>query len=149
VVEIVARAFYALKNTKTPVGAGIGAMAVNIGLSLLLMNLFARWNWPPHGGLALANALAVTLEMVVLLWLIRPLMGGLGDSGLRWAVAKMGLAAAGMGLVLLVVMPQLPPNPGWLAGVVGIVVGGLVYLGLAFALGVDELRVVWRRVRRW
>jgi putative peptidoglycan lipid II flippase len=149
VVEIVARAFYALKNTVTPVAVGIGAMAVNIGLSLLLLNLFARLGWPPHGGLALANALAVTLEMAVLLYLLRPLLGGLGDPGLGRAIGKMVLAAAGMAVVLLLLTPQLPASPGWLAGVVGIVVGGVVYLGLAVALGVDELRVVWRRVRRW
>ena len=148
VVEIVARAFYALKNTVTPVAAGVGAMALNIGLSLLLMNLFARWGWPPHGGLALANALAVTLEMVVLLYLLRPLLGGLGDSGLGRAIGKMALAAAGMAVALLLLRPWLPASPGWLAGVVGIAVGGVVYVGLAIALGVDELRVVWRRVRR-
>jgi putative peptidoglycan lipid II flippase len=148
VVEIVARAFYALKNTVTPVAAGVGAMALNIGLSLLLMNLFARRGWPPHGGLALANALAVTLEMVVLLYLLRPQLGGLGDSGLGRAVGKMALAAAGMALALLLLRPWLPAGPGWLAGAVGVVVGGLVYVGLAIALGVDELRVVWRRVRR-
>jgi putative peptidoglycan lipid II flippase len=49
VVEIVARAFYALKNTRTPVAVGVAAMAVNVGLSLLLMHLFDRWGWLPHG----------------------------------------------------------------------------------------------------
>ncbi len=148
IVEIVTRAFYALKNTRTPVGVGIGAMVINVGLSLLLMSGFAWLDWPPHGGLALANSIAVTLEMVVLLVLLRPLMGGLGGPGMGRAVGKMGLAAIGMVVVLLVITPLLPAGPTWLGGLVGISIGGLVYFGLAYAFQVDELRVVLRKVRR-
>ena len=148
VVEIVTRTFYALKNTKTPVGVGVGAMVVNIGLSLLLPGLFARLHWPPHGGLALANSAAVTLEMAALLWLLRPRLGGLGGPGLGRAVARMSLAAAGMALALAGLRPFLPANPAWLAGLVGVVVGGVIYGGLAYALRVEELREVVRKVRR-
>jgi putative peptidoglycan lipid II flippase len=150
VVEITTRAFYALKNTKTPVGIGVAAMALNVGLSLVLMNLFRRFGWPPHGGLALANSLAVSLEMVVLLILLRPLLGGLAGPQVWRALGKMGLAAGGMALALVALMPVLPAEPGWLAGLVGIALGGLVYLGLAYLLGLDELRTVLRKVgQRW
>ena len=54
----------------------------------------------------------------------------------------MGLAAAGLALVWLVLLPLLPTDPSWLGGTAGIVVGGLVYFGLAYTLGVEELRVV-------
>ncbi len=146
VVEIAARAFYALKNTKTPVGIGVLAMGVNIVLSLALMNVFARLGRPPHGGLALANAIAVTLEMAALLALLRAPMGGLAESGLRQSLIKMGLAAGGMALALLAIGPFLPTANLWMGGVVGIVVGGLVYVSLAYLLGVDELRMVRRRL---
>ena len=112
------------------------------------MNGFARLDWPPHGGLALANSIAVTLEMVVLLVLLHPLMGGLGGPGMGRAVGKMGLAATGMAVVLVVITPLLPAGPTWLGGLVGILMGGLVYFGLAYAFQVDELRVVLRKVRR-
>jgi putative peptidoglycan lipid II flippase len=148
VVEIATRAFYALKNTKTPVAIGVAAMGVNIGLSLLLLRLFAGWGWPPHGGLALANSVAVILEMIVLLGLLRPRLGGLAEPGLGQALAKMGLAAGGMALVLWRLRPLIPPEPGWLGGVVGIAIGGLVYLGLAYAFGLDEIKLIRRRLMK-
>ena len=134
-VEIATRTFYALKNTKTPVGIGVAAILINIGLSWLLLRLFAGWGWPPHGGLALANSIAVTLEMVVLLVLLRPLMGGLAEPGLGWAIGKMSLAAGGMALVLWLLLPLLPTTPSWLGGG-GRDDGGWTGLpGLAYAFG--------------
>jgi putative peptidoglycan lipid II flippase len=147
IVEIATRAFYALKDTKTPVTLGLLAMLLNIGLSLLLMRLFAAWGWPAHGGLALANSGAVTLEMAALLIWLRPKIGGrLAEPGLGRNVAKMGLAAVGMGLALWLLRPFLPPTPGWLAGVLGMGLGGLVYAGLAYLLGVKELMMVLQRL---
>jgi putative peptidoglycan lipid II flippase len=148
VVEITARAFYALKNTKTPVLIGIATMVINIGLSLLLLRLFAAMGWTPHGGLALANSLAVTLEMAALLWLIRKPLGGLAQPGLAKSVWKIALAAAAMTLALLLARLFVPQHPGWLAGVIGIGLGGLVYLGTALALRLDELQVVRRQLAR-
>jgi putative peptidoglycan lipid II flippase len=147
-VEIATRAFYALKNTKTPVGIGVAAIGVNIGLSWLLLRLFASWGWPPHGGLALANSIAVTLEMAALLILLRPLLGGLAEPGLGQAIGKMSLAAGGMGLALWLLLPFLPSTPSWLGGAVGIAVGGLIYLGLAYVMGLDEIRTMGRRLVR-
>jgi putative peptidoglycan lipid II flippase len=146
VVEITTRAFYALKDTRTPVGWGIAAMLVNIGLSLSFMNLFARLGWAAHGGLALANSIAVTLEMVALLLLLRPKLNGLAGPGLGQAIGKMSLAAAGMAIVLLALRPLLPVGPTWLAGAAGIVAGGLVYLILAYAFKVEELAVIRRLI---
>ena len=60
----------------------------------------------------------------------------------------MALAAAGMALALGVIVLYLPTRPTWLAGLIGIIVGGLVYFGLAYVLGVDELRVVLRKSTR-
>lgn len=148
VVEIVTRAFYALKNTKTPVIWGIIAMIINIVLSLILMRLFTRLDWAPHGGLALANSMAVMVEMTALLILLRPLMGGLAEPGLRRAVGKMVLASVGMAVALLVILPFLPLGPTWLGGLIGIAVGGVVYLGLAVVMGSEELAAVRRQVLR-
>lgn len=144
VVEITTRAFYALKDTKTPVVWGIVAMLVNIGLSLIFMNVFARLGWAAHGGLALANSIAVTVEMIALLVLLGPKMEGLADSGLGQAIGKMSLAAAGMAIVLLALLPLWSVGPTWFGGAAGIVIGGLVYLALAFAFKVDELAVIRR-----
>jgi len=94
VVEILVRAFYALHDTLTPVAIGVAAMLLNIGLSFL-------WVHPlGYGGLALANSTATTIEMLVLLWLLRKRMGGLDGRALLASVARNGVAALGMALVL-------------------------------------------------
>lgn len=149
IVEITVRAFYALKNTKTPVGIGVLAMGINILLSILLMKLFTWLGLAPHGGLALANAIAVTLETVILLALLRTPMGGLAETSLGQPLLKIGLAAGGMGLVLLLILPYLPTYNTWLAGVIGIMVGATVYISLAHRLGVDEWKQTQQRIRRW
>ena len=148
VVEIATRAFYALQNTRTPVIAGVMAMLINIGLSVSLMNLFARLGWAAHGGLALANSLAVTLEMFILLRLLHPQMGGLTTPGTGRAIGKMGLASAGMALALLAFIHFWPGGKPWLEGLGGIALGGLVYLGLAYLFNLDELTGIRRRVMR-
>jgi putative peptidoglycan lipid II flippase len=140
VVEITVRAFYALKDTKTPVAIGVISMVINIILSLLLMHLFDRLNWPPHGGLALANSIAVTLEMIILLRLLRRVMGGLAETSLGLPIAKLCLATAGMALFLVGVNFFLPAVNPWMGGIFGIAGGGFVYIALAALIGVDELK---------
>jgi hypothetical protein len=76
------------------------------------------------------------------------MMGGLAEAGLWQAVGKMGLASAGMAAALLIILPFLPLGPSWLGGLIGIAMGGVVYLGLAFVMGSEELAAVRRQVLR-
>jgi putative peptidoglycan lipid II flippase len=147
VVEIAARAFYALKNTKTPVGIGVLAMGLNIVLSLLLLRLFTVLGWSPHGGLALANSIAVTVEMVILLIFLGGLIGGLNEPGFGQSLLRMSLATAGMAVALLLFLSFLSPSP-WLAGIAGIIIGGLAYLGLAYLLDIKEWKLIQQQLRR-
>ena len=143
-LEIVARAFYALHDTWTPVWVGGLAMALNIALSLTFMAVFDRLGLPPHGGLALANSLATLLEMVGLLALLRPRLGGLGIGALARSVARSSLAAAAMALTLVAWQEMLPATRALLVGGGGIALGATVYLFVALLLRADELRVVRR-----
>ncbi|MDM8531976.1 murein biosynthesis integral membrane protein MurJ [Anaerolineales bacterium HSG25] len=143
VVEIATRAFYALKNTRTPVMIAIVTMIINVILSIILMRGFAMWSYPAHAGLALANSVAVMLEMVVLLWLLHPEMGGLVRTGFGSALAKMSLATGGMAVTLLL----LPATTWWL-DIWGIILGGGVYFLLAYLLGLQEIRVLVRKIAR-
>lgn len=143
VVEIVSRAFYALRDTRTPVILGSMAMTLNIVFSLLFSAWFERIGLMPHGGLALANSLATALEMVALLVLMARRLDGLqGRHILRAALAAL-LASAGMGAALWVWLALNPLQPAALLAVGGLVLGGLVYGGLIAALRVQEIRQVW------
>lgn len=142
VVEVVARAFYALHDTRTPVTVGLAAMLGNVLLSLLLIR-------PLHfGGLALANSLATTGEMIALLWLIRRELAGLEGPRLRATVARSLLASGAMALVLGGWVRQIGDRSALVVGGGGLVLGVLVYGGAAFILGAEELSEAARLVRR-
>ncbi|MDW8070871.1 MAG: murein biosynthesis integral membrane protein MurJ, partial [Anaerolineae bacterium] len=69
-LELITRAFYAIHDTRTPVGVGVAAMIANALLSVAFIASFRQLGWAPHGGLALANTLATTAEMGLLLYLL-------------------------------------------------------------------------------
>ena len=147
-VEILARAFYALHDTRTPVAVGAVAMSLNILFSFAFLALFRAWGWQPHGGLALANSLATALEMVGLLVLMRRKLGGLEGRRVLRGVLQSLAGALAMGLALTGWMALAQDLPAWLVTVGGIALGGLVYgLGM-LALGVPETRALINAVQR-
>jgi len=141
VVEIVTRAFYALKDTRTPVAIGVGAMILNVVLSLTLTTVFANFGSLPHGGLALANTLATTVELIVLLILLRPRLAGLSSGGVGSSIAHTLFGALGMGLVLLGWL-AIAPQSTIVISVAGIALGGGVFWGLTFLSGSPEARQI-------
>jgi putative peptidoglycan lipid II flippase len=126
-VEILARAFYSLHDTKTPVFVGAAAMSLNVAFSYLFSYLFNRVGWMPHGGLALANSLATALEMIVLLVIMRRRLAGLGEKRILIGSGKTILASGLMGTALWGWILFQPDQPDWLLGGIGILIGGFVY----------------------
>jgi putative peptidoglycan lipid II flippase len=148
VVEITVRAFYALHDTRTPVAIGIGAMVLNILLSLALIRAFESVGWLPLGGLALSNSLATSVEMAILLVIIRRRLQGLEGLQMAASLARVGLATLMMAGVAGSVAKLLAGAPVWLTGGLAIAVGLAVYAGVSLAIGSPEPRSVWRMVRR-
>ena len=147
-LEIAARAFYALQDTRTPVMVGAAAMALNVFLSLSLARAFQQWGWMPHGGLALANSLATALECLVLLALLRRRTGGLEAARLRPGLQASLGATLLMGLCLwgwLQLTQSLAP---WIRGGAGVLLGAGVYSLAAWALGAPEARHLFLAARR-
>lgn len=142
VVEIVARAFYALHDTKTPVFIGAAAMSLNVVFSFGFAALFTRLGWLPHGGLALANTLATTLEMVGLLVFMRRKLGGLQ---LRQVVNGLAVSAAASAVMLVgiwLLMQQLAGASVWLIGIGGVLLGAGLYSLSLLLLRVPEPRLL-------
>jgi len=137
-VELLARTFYALHDTRTPVGIGVGAMALNIALSL-------AWIGPlGHGGVALANTVATTLEGILLAVLLARRLGE--GEALRWgrAIGPAGLATLIMSLALWPAAPWAARH-GWPGLILAIALGAGVY-GLAlYGLGVPWFRGLVRQ----
>ena len=82
-LEVIARAFYALSDTLTPVLAGGLQILLMWGLSLWFRDVvFPALGWLPLGGLALGFSISNVIEVGVLLWLLRGKLGGLDGRSL-------------------------------------------------------------------
>jgi putative peptidoglycan lipid II flippase len=150
-VEVLARAFYALQDTKTPVLIGSTAMVLNVIFSLTFPHLFDQAGWMPHGGLALANSLATALEAVGLLILIRQRLGGLEGRSVLDAGVRATLAALAMTLALWGWLALASNQADWLVTAGGVMIGSGIYGLSVLALRVQEahgaVKAIVRRLR--
>ncbi len=140
-IAVLARAFYARQDTRTPVAAAILAVAINTTLAIVFVGPFGL------AGLALAIAVAAWVEAIVLLWLLRRRLPSLPITGIVRVTLEAGLAtfvasAVALGAVY-VIDGLVGPTPGKVAlvgqMVVAAVAGGLAYLGVSLALRIPEL----------
>jgi putative peptidoglycan lipid II flippase len=134
-LELAARTFFAQQDTVTPLLVAAGSAGVNIALGLALMGPLG------HGGLALANSLAVSAEVLVLLFILRRRLGGVEGGQTLRALARVALATLLMVVVMLGVL-RLERLSGagvfWLVAAAGL--AGLVsYVGAGLLLGVQSL----------
>ena len=146
-VEILARAFYSLHDTKTPVLIGIAAMALNVVFSFSFSAAFTRLGWMPHGGLALANSLATGLEMLGLVLIMRIRLNGLNGKDiwtgiLKAAAAGLLMAGAIQGWIILT-----NNRPVWILAIGGVFTGLIAYLGGLVLLRTTELKQLSQVIR--
>lgn len=140
VVELLARAFYSLHDTRTPVLIGVAAMVLNALLSLLWVGMWG------HVGLALANSVATLLEAMALYGMLERRVAGLAGPEIRSSLARQGVAAGLMGGALWGITRV---TTGWSAvwvSLLGIGLGGAVYLGVAVLLRSQEVEDVVRAI---
>ena len=148
VVEILARAFYALHDTRTPVAIGVATMSLNVLFSIAFSRLFMRLGWAPHGGLALANSLATALEMIGLLVFMRRRLGGLEGKKIIQGSLQAVAAALVMGLGLAAWLIFTTGRPAWMAVAGGLLTGAVLYGVSVLGLGIPEARSLVRMLKR-
>lgn len=152
ILEIVVRAFYAMQDTRTPVVVGVVAMGLNVVFSLTFPLWFSRIGWMPHGGLALANTAATTLEISVLLWIIRKRLDGLDGRRVMKGIVKSVVAVLAMSAMVVLWLNFAQSFAVWWVVLGGIVVGGAVYGLLLIVQRVEEVNAliggIGRRIRR-
>jgi putative peptidoglycan lipid II flippase len=136
-IGVLARAFYARHDTRTPVLAAILAVVINTSLAWILVG--------PIGlpALGLAIAIAAWAEAIVLLVILKRREPGLDLAGIGSVAVRSLIAAAIAAGVAVLVVRLLPGEPSKLllllqAGSASIV-AGLAYVGIAFALRIKEL----------
>ena len=147
-IKVLAPAFFARHDTATPVKVAVAAMAVNLCLTLVLMQLLA------HVGIALATTVAGWLNALVLLaLLIRRRHFGF-DRRARRNLPRGGAAALAMGVVLaamrVALAPMLAGHAMLQVGALAVLVGaGLAtFAALALVLGIADWRDLMGRLRR-
>ncbi|HOV30573.1 MAG TPA: murein biosynthesis integral membrane protein MurJ [Anaerolineaceae bacterium] len=139
-VEVLSRAFYAVHDTRTPVIVGVGAMSLNILLSIVFSRWFQGLGWMAHGGLALANSLATGLESVILLVLVRKKLQGInGREVLKGGLISLAGSAI-MGLAVYGFITYVPLSSRVLSLIGGVVIGVTVYALVLWLLRVPEFQ---------
>jgi len=148
IYEVLARSFYAMHDTKTPVLVGLGAMGLNVVLSFTLSALFERIGWMPHGGLALANSLATGLEATILIILMRRRLNGIQGKEIASGFAQAGLGTLGMALGLWFWLHIMASHSVTLTALAGVVIGGAIYGLTVWLLKVPEMQSLVHAIRR-
>lgn len=160
-LEVIARSFYADKDTLTPLWAALGGAAINLVLSILLSGVNpldpnSTGDQVNVGGLALANSLGVGFEVIFLLVVLRRRWNGIEEATLAKTLAKTLAASLVMGLVVALV------NAGFAAAgltgrgfvwtvaelAISVGAGALAFAATAFVLKMDELRAILDMVLR-
>ena len=147
-VQIVSRAYYAMKDTQTPLALTLVSIGVNVVLAVLLA--------PALGinGLALANAIATLAEAFLLFALLasraRLRLVGIGVSSLKVLSASL---AMGIAMFLFIRATNVTVDLDQtklgllLQTLVATGVGGVVYLAASRLFGITELDEIIAAVR--
>ena len=173
-LEIIARSFYADKDTLTPLFAALAGALVNFVLAFVLsdvarvdanylLNSVAQ-SMPSLGyqrvvgqvsGLALANSLGVMIEVLSLLYILRRRWHGIAENVLARTLIKTLIASLIMAAAIVAVdilWEALGPGSGLAITIARLVlesaVGLIVFLAAAILLKMQELSEVQQIVRR-
>ncbi len=164
-LEVVARSFYADKDTFTPLLAALGGAGINLVLSYLLSGVSPFDDIVQTGamgvsGLALANSLGVAFEVIFLLILLRKRWNGITENQLARTVAKTLAASLVMALAIVVINSLWVSiglaERGFVYTVAQVAIeslgGALVFFSVAYLLKMDELQMLLdmtlRRLRK-
>lgn len=141
-LEILTRAFYAMHDTKTPVLIGVGAMVVNVALSLALIAPLAQ------GGLALANSIATILETGILFFILRARMGNIDAGRILGSLARIAVGTGAMGGAITAVVSAFNARGAAFVAILGAGVGAAVYFIAMMLLRADEIAYVVGKFKR-
>lgn len=173
-LEVIARSFYADKDTLTPLFAALGGALINFALAFILSDVravdasifrnsvasaFPTLGYQPEignvSGLALANSLGVMFEVLALLYILRRRWHGIQENALAQTLLKTLMASLIMaaGIIMADTLWHiLGLGGGLLPTLVRLMVEGIiglaVFISAAMALNMQELSELWFILRR-
>jgi putative peptidoglycan lipid II flippase len=142
--KILAPAFYALNDSRTPMLVSLASIAVNLGVALALV----RWTSLGHAGLALSASVVALVGAVALFAILRSRINGLHGRRLAWSAVRIAAASAAMGVACRASSHwiHVAAGVGRLAQLADVAISiplglAVFYMG-ARALGVEELEEI-------
>jgi putative peptidoglycan lipid II flippase len=150
-VKVLAPGYFSRQDTRTPVRAGVQALALGMGLSIVFVVTLAKTGWaPPHTGIAAATSCSALLNAALLLLGLRS--GGVYRARAGWStlLARVLVPSAVMTGALLAVLSL---RADWLtigslsriASLGALVVGGAaVYIGACYVCGLRPRDLLMR-----
>lgn len=147
--QIIRRAFYAVKDTKTPLKIACMGMGINIILNLALM-------WPLKlGGLALATSISAACSMVALFILFDKKIGRIDWTGIRDTLYRLLPGSAVMAIICWFTLKWTICIEGNLLTVrliqlfVPAFAGIISFLIISYFLKLKELTHVWAVIKKF
>jgi putative peptidoglycan lipid II flippase len=147
-VSIVVRVFYALNDSKTPVMAAVISILANFFTSVILMAPMQ------HGGLALATSIASTINLVILIFMLRRKLGALGWRNILYSTGKSLATSVIMGLIVWLTAVHIIPlgqeshTTLFVFLLICMIAGLLSYTGLSFLFKSEELKYMAAILRK-
>ena len=133
--DTLVKLFYAYKDTKTTTVTSIIAIALNIGLNLLLSRFWGI------DGLAAATSIAAAAQCIVLYILLHKKIGDYGTKSTLIVLLKSAAAAGAMAglLALLKYSQAFSSMPALLSLLLMVLIGVAIYFAAAFLLRIRPL----------
>ena len=141
-VNVLATAFYAHRDTRTPVKVGLITFGLHLGLNFALRGPLQ------HSGIALSTSLSAFVDAALLAFLLRRRYGEFLDAPVRACALRTAVAAAAMAGALTLARPYLDPmvRTGFTAKAATLLTlilsGWAVYILTALATGSGEVKLV-------
>ena len=132
-IKIIVSVFYSLQDTKTPVKVAMGCLVINVILNVVFMFPFKI------AGIALASAVAGTIDFVILFYIMNKKLNGLWMC-MRVFFIKVFLANSIFGVVLYYVLERMIfGSDGAMLLTIGL--GGVImYMTVCYFLGVEQAK---------
>ncbi|MDO8241204.1 MAG: murein biosynthesis integral membrane protein MurJ [Candidatus Moranbacteria bacterium] len=138
-VQLLARSFYALQDTKTPFYIAIVVEAINIITVVLLIGHVQILS------LAIAFSLANIVQMFLLLFFLRARFDNLDDKNIIKSLSKIAVASvvAGVGIQITKYLVASFANLDTFVGVfaqlvISLIVGFAIFIGISYLLKLEE-----------
>ncbi len=144
-VKILASAFYALKDMKTPVRVAVLSLITNAISAPILMGPMG------HAGLALATSIASVVNFTVLFYLLRRRIEGVDITGYLASTGKALASSLVMGGgIYLMALSGIPGDGVWdgLVVLFYVLFGVLLYLSSSYVLKSEELTLLKELLRK-